>query len=184
MSISVERSIYNKKRYALTREAELLRQAKIRQAPEYKEKQSKRYKLYSLAHKEEQANRMKLFKQSNPDYWNQYNKKRRKEDPLFKLAERLRSRLWHALQATNWVKTTHFHQYIGCTLPQLRNHLEKQFQFGMSWDNHGLWEIDHIKPLSLAVTEKELYELCHYTNLQPLWEPENKRKGNSYEEKA
>ena len=47
----------------------------------------------------------------------------------------------------------------------------------MSWDNYGEWHIDHIKPLALANTEKETYELCHYTNLQPLWAIENLQKG-------
>jgi len=35
-----------------------------------------------------------------------------------------------------------------------------------------------IIPLSSAKTEEELYKLCHYTNLQPLWAEENMKKGN------
>ena len=46
----------------------------------------------------------------------------------------------------------------------------------MKWDNRGLyngelnhgWDIDHIKPLSLAKNGEELISLMHYTNLQPL----------------
>ena len=37
--------------------------------------------------------------------------------------------------------------------------------------------IDHIIPLSSAKTEDELYKLCHYTNLQPLWAKDNMKKG-------
>jgi hypothetical protein len=37
----------------------------------------------------------------------------------------------------------------------------------MSWDNLGEWHIDHIIPLASANTEKEMIDLCHYTNLQP-----------------
>lgn len=50
----------------------------------------------------------------------------------------------------------------------------------MNWDNRGLygWHIDHIIPLSSAKTEEEVYKLCHYTNLQPLWAKENLSKGN------
>ncbi len=29
-----------------------------------------------------------------------------------------------------------------------------------------------------ATTEEELYKLCHFTNLQPLWAEENLSKGN------
>lgn len=50
----------------------------------------------------------------------------------------------------------------------------------MNWENRNLWHIDHIKPLSLATTENELYELCHYTNLRPLWAIDNLKKGNKY----
>jgi len=57
-------------------------------------------------------------------------------------------------------------------------YIEKQFTKGMSWKNHGEWHIDHIIPLSSAKTEKELYELCHYTNLQPLWKTDNLSKNN------
>lgn len=48
----------------------------------------------------------------------------------------------------------------------------------MTWENRNEWHIDHITPLSSAKTEEELYKLCHYTNLQPLWAEENLKKGN------
>jgi hypothetical protein len=50
----------------------------------------------------------------------------------------------------------------------------------MSWDNYGFygWHIDHVIPLSSAKTEEEVYKLCHYTNLQPLWAEDNLKKGS------
>jgi len=52
----------------------------------------------------------------------------------------------------------------------------------MNWDNqgkgNGYWSLDHIYPLSKAKTVEELYKLCHYTNLQPLWDSENIKKRN------
>ena len=66
---------------------------------------------------------------------------------------------------------------MGCTPLQLREHLEKQFVDGMTWDNRSDWHIDHIIPLSSAKTTEELNTLCHYTNLQPLWASENLSKG-------
>ncbi len=44
-----------------------------------------------------------------------------------------------------------------------------------------MWEIDHKIPLASASNKKELEELCHHTNLQPLWKSENRRKSDKYE---
>ena len=69
---------------------------------------------------------------------------------------------------------------MGCSPQFLKEYLENQFTEGMSWDNHSQygWHIDHIIPLSSANTEEEIYNLCHYTNLQPLWAEENLRKSD------
>jgi hypothetical protein len=69
-------------------------------------------------------------------------------------------------------------EIVGCTPLELKNHLEKQFTLGMSWDNQGKWHIDHIIPLSSAKNEDDVYKLCHYSNLQPLWAIDNIKKGS------
>lgn len=68
---------------------------------------------------------------------------------------------------------------LGCTLLELMDHLESQFQEGMNWDNYGEWHIDHIKPLANydLTNEEEFKEVVHYTNLQPLWAIDNLSKG-------
>ena len=48
----------------------------------------------------------------------------------------------------------------------------------MSWENRNEWHVDHIIPLCSAKTQEELYNLCHYTNLQPLWVKDNLTKGS------
>ncbi len=68
-------------------------------------------------------------------------------------------------------------RYLGCSLEYLKNHLESKFQPGMTWENQGKWHMDHIIPLSSTKIEKDLYKLCHYTNLQPLWAVDNLKKG-------
>lgn len=105
-------------------------------------------------------------------------KERLKEDPRYALTRRLRNRLYYALKNKSWKKDTHFSDYIGCDQEFLVKHIENQFKDGMTWDNKGLWDIDHIIPLSSATTQEEMYKLCHYTNLQPLWTIDNIKKGN------
>jgi hypothetical protein len=60
-------------------------------------------------------------------------------------------------------------------------HIKKQFKKGMTWDNHGKWHFDHIKPLLHDnPDQKEMERRMHYTNIQPLWASENTKKGNRY----
>lgn len=99
-------------------------------------------------------------------------------DSFHRVKRNLRNRLYYALKNTIWKKNTHFTKYIGCDRDTLINHIESQFQAGMTWDNYGKWHLDHRLPLASAKDEQQLYDLCHYTNLQPLWEKENKAKGD------
>ena len=82
------------------------------------------------------------------------------------------------LKVKNIRKKNKTFEIVGCTPEFLKEHLEKQFVDGMTWENRGEWHIDHKIPLSSAKTEEELYKLCHYANLQPLWAEENLKKGN------
>jgi hypothetical protein len=71
---------------------------------------------------------------------------------------------------------------VGCSLFELRLWLEARFQPGMTWANHGLygWHIDHVIPISkFDLADPAQVRACfHYTNLQPLWAPENLSKRN------
>lgn len=69
-----------------------------------------------------------------------------------------------------------YNAYLGCTYKKIREHIEKQFVTGMSWDSHGGWHIDHIIPLSKAKTEIELNNLLKWQNIRPLWAEANLRK--------
>lgn len=110
----------------------------------------------------------------NKEYANNYQKRRKKQDVLFRIISQMRNSVNRYLK----YRSKHTFDIIGCTPLELKEHLEKQFVEGMSWENKNLWHIDHIIPLSSAKTEEELYKLCHYTNLQPLWAEENLKKSN------
>lgn len=113
---------------------------------------------------------------------NEYFNKRRKEDPLFNITQRVRTRIGHMLRAEGLSKKAKTTVMIGCDWETLKDHLESQFTEGMTWDNRGEWHIDHIIPLSSASTEEGLMDLCHFTNLQPLWAGDNLRKGSKVPE--
>jgi hypothetical protein len=112
----------------------------------------------------------------------QYEKKRKEIDPEFKLIKTLRSRLGNAIRRQNSNKTDTTINLLGCSVSFLKKFLETKFTDGMSWDNHGKWHIDHIKPCALfnLLDEEEQKKCFHYTNLQPLWATDNLIKGCKY----
>jgi len=63
---------------------------------------------------------------------------------------------------------------------ELKQHLEKQFCKGMSWENYGThWHIDHITPLS-AFDPHDM-AAWHLTNLRPLPAKDNLKKSDRVE---
>lgn len=135
-------------------------------------------KKYRESNPEKNKNRRKKYYENNKDKHKEYFLNRRNTDPMFKLTDNIRRRLNFFLKKENIKKTNKTFDIIGCEPKFLREHLEKQFTDGMSWDNYGSWHIDHIIPLSSANNSEEMNKLCHYSNLQPLWAYDNLRKGN------
>ena len=151
---------------------------------------------YYLNNKEYINNNSKQYILINYDnlkiYHKNYNLKNRhkknayvrnlcKTNPLFKLSSNIRSLIRKSFNSKGVKKNTKSEQILGCTFQEFKTHLEKQFDEHMNWNNHGdYWELDHIKPVSLAVNEQELVELNSYTNFQPLEKTLNRLKSNKY----
>ena len=120
----------------------------------------------------------KIYYQKNKNKINQYYKIKYKNDELYKLGKLIRRRVFDyvTLNYDNNVKTF---DIVGCSPEFLKEYLEQKFTEGMFWELMGQHiHIDHIIPLSSANTEDEVYKLCHYTNLQPLWAFDNLSKGS------
>jgi len=70
---------------------------------------------------------------------------------------------------------------LGSDIETFKQHIESQFEEGMSWDNYGEWEFDHIIPIKFNdPTIKQVITRLHYTNTQPLWKEDNNKKLNNY----
>jgi len=118
------------------------------------------------------------WRSKNVDKYNQYMVNKRNSDPIFKLSFNVRKRIGKFLKTNNLKKNNKTFDIVELSPIELKSYLEKKFTEGMSWDNYGEWHIDHIKPLSSATNEGEVYKLCHYNNLQPLWAEDNIKKSN------
>lgn len=97
-------------------------------------------------------------------------------DNLFKLKRRIRTLILYSFSAKKTNKSSETEIILGCSFQEFKKHLESKFEPWMNWENYGKyngslnfgWDIDHIIPISSAITEEELYTLNHYTNMQPL----------------
>jgi len=147
-----------------------------------KEELKERHKKYRLDNPEKCKEATRKWRLNNPEKVkeskNKYRNNRYQTDPLFKLSSNMRSRIIMFIKSSGLKKTSKSFDMIGCTPEYLKQHLEKQFVDGMTWDNHGDWHIDHIIPLASAVTPEELTKLFHYSNTQPLWAIDNLIKGD------
>lgn len=113
-----------------------------------------------------------------------------KHSENYKIQNCLRTRLHHELKKLkkqlniNVTKCAKTLKLLGCSISELKIHLESKFQPGMTWENHGYgddcWHIDHILPCaSFDLTQESEQRKCfHYTNLQPLWQRDNLKKSN------
>ena len=124
----------------------------------------------------------KVNRRKIQDNMNIYEKERKKTDPAFKLSKTLRSRLGTALRSQNAKKRNTTFKLTGCSMNFLQGYLGEKFTEGMTWENHGKWHIDHIKPCcSFNLEDEEEQKKCfHYTNLQPLWATDNLVKSGKF----
>lgn len=127
--------------------------------------------------KEATDKQRKAVSGSNHYRWNpnreEVARKRKQRDVMYSL-------LWRVLGRSNKRKSGRTEDMLGYTKEQLYEHLESQFQSGMSWENHGqekgCWQIDHIKPVNQFPLDADPKEVNALSNLRPLWYDENIRR--------
>lgn len=108
---------------------------------------------------------------------NAWHRQRRATNPLHALKHRLRNLIGNSLRAKGFRKSTRTATMLGCTYEEFKAHIESKFPPGMSWESFlSDGHLDHHIPLDAADTEAEAYALNHFTNLRPLWGPDNLTK--------
>jgi len=142
-------------------------------------------------HKEYQRSWREANGEYHKEYHKEYYKERYKNDPTFRLRHLVSRAIGNALRNNNSSKEgSSTWDALSYTPQQLREHLEAQFEEGMSWDNYGHdgWHIDHIYPQSKlpyeSMTDENFKIAWSLKNLRPLWAAENISKGNQIIEGA
>ena len=177
-----QRREYDKKRYPKIKEQR--KEYYLKNKEHIKEQQ----KEYKLKNKEQISERNKIWRLKNPEYKKEYDLKNKEHirnyernryqtDVNFKLRKICRNRIRKALKGET--KSVGTMELIGCTIDELRRHIESKFEPWMTWENHGLWDVDHIKAMSKFDFRCPVQQLacCHWSNLQPLEHIANIKKG-------
>jgi hypothetical protein len=135
-------------------------------------------KKYRLNNSDKIKKHKKNYRKNNKEKIKKHFYSRLKKDINFKLIMTLRSRINQALK-NNYKKSSTVN-LLGCSIPELKQHLELQFTPEMTWQNYGYyWVIDHILPCAeFDLRNSEEQEICFaWWNLQPLEKIENLKKG-------
>lgn len=122
--------------------------------------------------RKEKKKRIEEWREDNPGYFKEYFS-RPENIARYRLTKKLNEN-FSGRHGYDVKKIT------GLSEEEFKKYMEKQFQDGMSWDNYGEWHIDHIVPCaSFDLNKSHHVEECfYYTNLQPLWAEDNRRKSN------
>lgn len=151
--------------------------------PELKSEQSK--KTYDK-YREEYSIKRKLKRKTTTkvrEYFRKYYKEYNKI-PKNRIRNNISGRIREAIKEKGKTKNGGAtFKALGYSPEQLAEHLEKQFDANMSWDNYGTyWHIDHIVPHSHfnydSLEHPEFKKCWALDNLRPLEAIENIRKGN------
>lgn len=120
------------------------------------------------------------------DYGRKARAKRMERDLSFAIRERLRTRIRQAIKSDSGVKSKRTMELLGCSISEFKIYIESKFESGMHWNNWGhasdKWNLDHIIPCALFdFTKEDHQKRCfHFSNYQPLWQPENLRKSHRH----
>lgn len=158
------------------------REHRLKVKKKYRENNKKKIQEYAKPYHKKYREENKEKIRNNSRNW---KKHKNKTDPIFKIKNSIGRNLRLALKRKNYTKRSRTYKVLGISYKGLYDHLCSTFE-----ENYGIgrqfipWDevhIDHIIPQSTANTEKDIYKLNHYTNLQLLFAEDNLDKSNKLE---
>lgn len=175
-----KRQQYHKEWYNRYYKERILKQKAYKEymsTPEYKEelRQKARERYYSIP-VEERQQKARNYRQKNLEKIKEADKIRYEKN---KLNRNMSRRLYVSLKGNK--SERHWETLVSYTLKELKEHLEKQFDENMNWENYGsYWEIDHIIPQNQfdIQTENDAdFKICwSLANLRPLEKSLNRQR--------
>jgi hypothetical protein len=193
---------YNKQYWEKTKKEQLKRNKEWRE--NNKEHVKQKMKEWLEANKEHKKQKDKEYREANWENKKKTNNIWRKKDyqdlktnparvteyQNYRVKSNVGRRIREMLKQNKSQRTM---EYVGCSLEDLKKHLESKFEEGMTWENYGKyvfgndqsgWHIDHIIPCNAFNFEDESERAAcfFYANLQPLWGKENIIKHATFEE--
>ncbi len=154
-------------------------------AKEYGKKRSK-YKMarWRKDNKDKTIKYSIKYKKAHPDLvkkWNVIICAKRRLTPQWKINNSISAAMRRSMKS-GAKEGRHWETLVQYNTTQLREHLERLFKPGMTWDNYGEWHIDHKIPISafnFETPEDIDFKKCWaLKNLQPMWASDNIRKFN------
>lgn len=164
---------------------------------ELKPRKNQLQRQYYQRHKVEINKRQKVYRENNKDklrayqqkakprrraYLREYYAKRRDIDSLFVAKERIRARVGGFFRKRGFKKPNDTEKILGCTYDILWEYLLFTWRnkYGQEWSGEP-YHIDHVIPLALAKTPRQVEILCHYSNLCMLTPEDNLDKKDKCE---
>lgn len=126
---------------------------------------------FSIRHK----SRSEQYRLNNYEKINKYFRRRYVDKPH---EYAWRGMLRSVIRRLGNKKESSTYEILGYSAFELKEHIEKQFTDGMSWENWGKWHIDHKIPISYFNKNDNPKIVNSLDNLQPLWAIENIKKSD------
>jgi 5-methylcytosine-specific restriction endonuclease McrA len=163
---------------------------------EYTKRNAEHHREMSKQYYKNNLEKVKEYRKANKDHLNKLGRestKRRRAKineyrrsliltPRDKLNKNMRNGIWRSINREG-KNGRSWKALVGYTIDELKQHLEKQFDGEMNWDNYGsYWHVDHIIPKSAfnysAPDHLDFRRCWELKNLRPLIAIQNLRKGS------